>query len=111
MTRTVTRRELIRSGVAAGAAVGLYGTAADTLSRALAAQPRCGRLKDIDHVVILLQENRSFDHYFGTHAGVRGFADPSGLFGQPSGTLCGGQLYPFRLNTDPSSNGECTNDI
>ena len=30
-------------------------------------------LSDIKHVVILMQENRSFDHYFGTLSGVRGF--------------------------------------
>jgi phospholipase C len=34
-------------------------------------------LSDIKHVVVLMQENRSFDHYFGTMPGVRGFADPS----------------------------------
>ena len=32
-------------------------------------------LGDIQHVVILMQENRSFDHYFGTLSGVRGFSD------------------------------------
>ncbi|KAL9476434.1 hypothetical protein ACSS6W_006275 [Trichoderma asperelloides] len=34
-----------------------------------------GSLKDIDHVVLFMQENRAFDHYFGTMAGVRGFGD------------------------------------
>jgi phospholipase C len=34
-------------------------------------------ISDIKHVVVLMQENRSFDHYFGTMPGVRGFADPS----------------------------------
>ncbi|KAI5459062.1 putative hemolytic phospholipase C precursor [Mariannaea sp. PMI_226] len=34
-------------------------------------------LKDVKHVVMLMQENRSFQHYFGTMAGVRGFADPN----------------------------------
>jgi phospholipase C len=34
-------------------------------------------LKDIDHVVLFMQENRAFDHYFGTMAGVRGFSDPN----------------------------------
>ncbi len=29
----------------------------------------------IDHFVILMQENRSFDHYFGTMSGVEGFPD------------------------------------
>lgn len=36
-----------------------------------------GSLEDIDHVVLFMQENRAFDHYFGTMAGVRGFADPN----------------------------------
>ena len=38
-----------------------------------------GKLADIEHVVILMQENRSFDHYFGTLRGVRGFGDPRPL--------------------------------
>ncbi|TVY91411.1 Phospholipase C [Lachnellula willkommii] len=36
-----------------------------------------GSLKDIQHVVLFMQENRAFDHYFGTMAGVRGFSDPN----------------------------------
>ena len=36
-----------------------------------------GSLADIDHVVLFMQENRAFDHYFGTIAGVRGFKDPN----------------------------------
>nr|WP_184218316.1 phospholipase C, phosphocholine-specific [Granulicella aggregans] len=35
-----------------------------------------GTIQDVQHVVILMQENRSFDHYFGSLRGVRGFADP-----------------------------------
>ncbi|MEE7546805.1 phospholipase C, phosphocholine-specific, partial [Xanthomonas sp. Kuri4-1] len=50
-------------------------------SRALAlpAPRRSGTLADLEHVVILMQENRSFDHYFGTLRGVRGFDDPRPL--------------------------------
>ena len=33
----------------------------------------------IRHVVVLMQENRSFDHYFGTLRGVRGFDDRTAL--------------------------------
>ncbi|KAJ5933635.1 hypothetical protein N7454_005964 [Penicillium verhagenii] len=36
-----------------------------------------GSLKDIEHVVIFMQENRSWNNYFGTMAGVRGFNDPN----------------------------------
>jgi len=36
-----------------------------------------GSISDIEHVVLFMQENRAFDHYFGTMAGVRGFKDPN----------------------------------
>jgi len=39
------------------------------------ANNRTGTIKDVEHIVVLMQENRSFDHYFGTMAGVRGFSD------------------------------------
>ncbi|HEY3465171.1 MAG TPA: phospholipase C, phosphocholine-specific [Amycolatopsis sp.] len=40
------------------------------------AHHRTGTVRDVEHVVVLMQENRSFDHYFGTLRGVRGFGDP-----------------------------------
>jgi phospholipase C len=43
---------------------------------AIPADRRTGSIRDVQHVVFLMQENRSFDHYFGTMRGVRGFADP-----------------------------------
>src|SRR5215470_2087240 len=78
-------------------------TKALDLSKALAipANNRTGSIEDVEHVIFLMQENRSFDHYFGTLRGVRGFADPhpvrlpSGrtVWHQPDGT---GELLPFR---------------
>ena len=118
----LTRRQLLGAGVAAGTGLALPGFA-PSLLRALAAPPVCGSLSDIEHVVILIQENRSFDHYFGTHRGVRGFADPAvriqgnglpvfdqsdggrDLFGPPAGFLT-----PFHVDSSTST-GECTNDI
>jgi phospholipase C len=49
-----------------------------SISRALEipAHHRTGTIADVEHIVILMQENRSFDHYFGTLRGVRGFGDP-----------------------------------
>jgi phospholipase C len=49
-----------------------------TITRALEipAHRRSGTIEDVEHIVILMQENRSFDHYFGTLRGVRGFGDP-----------------------------------
>jgi phospholipase C len=51
---------------------------APSIARAasIPANVRTGTLRDVEHVVVLMQENRSFDHYFGTMRGVRGFGDP-----------------------------------
>lgn len=63
------------------AALTAAGALPASIGRALAlpANARTGTLRDIEHVVILMQENRSFDHYFGTMRGVRGFGDPRAL--------------------------------
>jgi phospholipase C len=109
-------------GAGAAGAVALYGLRpANALQDALAAPAACGRLSDVEHVVIFMQENRSFDNYFGNYRGVRGFADPhvpklpdgSGLSvlaqpGYPAPGF-GGHLVPFHL--DSRANGECTHDI
>jgi len=54
------------------------GTLPVSIGRALAlpANRRTGSIADVEHVVILMQENRAFDHYFGTLRGVRGYGDP-----------------------------------
>lgn len=70
-----------------------------------------GTLDDIQHVVIFTQENRSFDHYFGTLSGVRGFADPvvqrqadgRDMFHQASDRHPDGVILPFHLDTRRSS--------
>jgi phospholipase C len=120
---STTRRELLGAGLAAGGAAVLSAIGAHpVVERALAAAPAgCGRLADVEHIVIFVQENRSLDCYFGSYRGVRGFGDPhplrladgSGLpvFAQPGYDApgYGGHLYPFHLDTN--ANGECTNDI
>jgi phospholipase C len=73
--------------------------------------PKQGSLSDIKHVVLLMQENRSFDHYFGTLAGVRGFGDPKAMklsngrsvFYQPDTENPDGYLLPFHLDTRATS--------
>jgi phospholipase C len=109
-----TRRDVLRVGVAGGAAAALAPLdTADVVERALAATPAgCGQLKDIEHIVIFVQENRSFDQYFGTRSGVRGFGDPTATnLAQPGYPApgYGGHLLPFHLDTN--ANGECTNDV
>ena len=61
-------------------------TFSSSIERALAipAHHRTGSIADVEHVVILMQENLSFDHYFGTMRGVRGFGDPRAV-NLPSG--------------------------
>jgi phospholipase C len=76
---------------------------------AIDAAVRTGTIKDVEHVVILTQENRSFDHYFGAMAGVRGFGDrfpiprPQGhtVWTQANGSGPGRPpvIAPFHLNT------------
>jgi phospholipase C len=65
-----------------------------------------GTIADVRHVVILIQENRSFDHYFGTLRGVRGFGDKqiltyqdgTSIFQQPDQARSDlGYLLPYRL--------------
>ena len=104
----VSRRRLLGSAATVGGLVAastvLPGSVQQALARPL---PANGRLKDIKHVVLLMQENRSFDHYFGTLAGVRGFDDPhaaklpngKSVLYQPDPDHPDGYLLPYRLNT------------
>ncbi|HEX3832280.1 MAG TPA: alkaline phosphatase family protein [Solirubrobacteraceae bacterium] len=75
----VTRRRLLSSAAAGAGGVLASSMLPPALARAAAEGPRRGSLRDVKHVVIHMQENRSFDHYFGTLAGVAGFGDPNAL--------------------------------
>ncbi|HQR03640.1 MAG: phospholipase C, phosphocholine-specific [Proteobacteria bacterium] len=63
-----------RKGMGAAALATLPATILEAL--AIPAHNETGSIDDVKHIVILMQENRSFDHYFGTMRGVRGFGDP-----------------------------------
>src|SRR6187549_3135842 len=68
-----SRRDFLKKAAALAAA----GTFPDAVRRALAIEPVPGStFMDAEHVVILMQENRSFDHCYGSLRGVRGFNDP-----------------------------------
>jgi phospholipase C len=67
-----------------------------------------GTIADVRHIVILMMENRSFDHYFGTLRGVRGFGDrhPVPLAsGKPVWYQSDGEreIPPFHLNAQTTS--------
>ncbi|MGJ7529240.1 phosphocholine-specific phospholipase C [Variovorax sp. GB1P17] len=72
------RRRFLRSSATTAGAAAALTMLPPSIQRALAIPPNNvkGTIEDVEHVVILTQENRSFDHYFGTLQGVRGFNDP-----------------------------------
>jgi phospholipase C len=96
----VPRRRFLQGAAALGGA-GLL-----ELFAPVAALAAPGSLREIDHFIFLMKENRSFDHYFGTLSGVRGFDDatamalPDGhpVFAQADGQG-GARVLPFRLDT------------
>jgi phospholipase C len=103
-----TRRQLLGKAARLGAASAASGLMPPNVLRMLAQRvPNQGSLRDVKHVVLLMQENRSFDHYFGTLAGARGFDDPQALrlpngrsvFYQPDELNPAGYLLPFHLDT------------
>ncbi len=96
----LTRRQALRDIGAAGIGLTAAGAGIEALlASAATAAPKRGSLKDIEHVIIFMQENRSFDHYFGTLSGVRGFGDnrDRAVFFQRG--LGGKTLHPFHLHT------------
>jgi len=107
-----TRRQLLNGSLRAAVATAASALMPPNVQRMLAQTPtRRGSFRDIKHVVMLMQENRSFDHYFGTLAGVRGYDDPKAIklstgrsvFYQPDDQKPNGYLLPFHLDTRSSS--------
>jgi phospholipase C len=99
------RREFLK--LAAGSTFAA-SAGAQAIAKALAvpAHVAARSIRDVEHVVILMQENRSFDHYFGALRGVRGFGDPRPLtlpggkpvWRQPDAKRADGYVLPFRLD-------------
>jgi len=112
VTLEVSRRQLMAS--AGGMVLASFALPAglrkliDGVAPAAPGQARLtsAPLSDIKHVVVLMQENRSFDHYFGTMPGVRGFADPSvpsSRFYQTDAQNPSNYLLPFHTDTQSTS--------
>lgn len=108
----LSRRRLLGSALGAGGLAAASSLFPPHLRSAAARPPRRLRsLDEIEHVVVLMQENRSFDHYFGTMRGVRGFDDPDAVtlpdgrsvFHQPDPVNPEGYLLPFHLDTRTTS--------
>jgi phospholipase C len=138
---SVSRRDFLKAGASFGVAAPVLSSGQGRLIDNLLTSSSSGpaSLRDVKHVVILMQENRSFDHYFGTMPGVRGFGDtatyssyahgprsggPGVLTQSMAGTSMGGTpvhyalsggatvLQPFELVSNPPTvAGQTTNDI
>ena len=82
------------------------------MKRALTVKPAGSDMGAVKHVVFLMQENRSFDHYFGTMKGVKGFADTnnSSAFTQSWPGGASSTLLPWHMNTKKQQ-AECTYDL
>lgn len=102
------RRAFLRLAAKSLGAAGALGALPESIQKALAipAASRSGTIEDVQHIVILMQENRSFDHYYGTMRGVRGFGDRATVtlpghhpvWRQPD-TKTGSAVLPFHLDT------------
>ncbi|SDP07108.1 phospholipase C [Phyllobacterium sp. YR620] len=127
--RQMSRRKFMEMmGVSAGGVAGL-SMLPPAIQQALAIPPNnaTGTIRDVEHVVIMMQENRSLNHYFGTYNGVRGFTDPrpvvspatgKDVFRQPitdslsnkDGKRCGvplgtSEVLPYPIDYDKTGEG------
>jgi phospholipase C len=106
----VSRRRFLQVGgaLAGATAVGVGGSQLAGLTGRSRAEAATGTIADLKHVVILMQENRSFDHYYGSLQGVRGFSDKQALRYQSGTTIFEqpdkkrsdlGYLLPFHMDS------------
>lgn len=124
---TLSRRQVLAGGISGAAALSLGRlrgsgpSPQETIEQAMRVRPSSSN--SIQHVVFLMQENRSFDHYFGKLGGVAGFDDTnnSAAFTQAWNTANGGSgappgeeppnvLLPFKMNVQ-TGQAECTYDL
>ena len=119
VVRQLNRRTFIAAALAAGgggllSAMGGAGAGAATIRAASKVKAAGSDLGAVEHVIFFMQENRSFDHYYGSYRGVRGFDDhPKGSLGAFAQAWPGGaaaRLLPFHLRSN-SGIGECTHDL
>jgi phospholipase C len=102
---TQTRRDFLKIAAMLTGTAGVSGVIPESIQRAFAIELEKGSTYlDAEHIVILMQENRSFDHALGTLQGVRGFNDPRAIR-LPNGnsvfvqTDAAGESYaPWRLD-------------
>jgi len=104
-----SRRRFLKMAAGTGTAMALLP---GLIERAMAipANNATGTIMDIEHIVVFMQENRSFDHYFGAFNGVRGFGDPRpiripggrSIWAQPSDEHPDGYVLPYHGDSKTS---------
>ena len=122
--RGITRRQLLAAGAASGVgiiAAGCGGKAASsTVAKPAAVPPAGSDLGAVEHVIFLMMENRSFDHYYGTYPGRPGLRRPPGRrprrrsprrARRNTSASPVGRLLPFRLDTVDTDLADCTFDL
>ena len=124
--KNLTRRQLMTYFGMAGAGAVLAAPAAawaaqmagaETIAKAVSTSAAGSDLGAVDHIVFLMMENRSYDHYFGDYPKGRGFSDhPRNSLGAFAQNYPGGSalvppdvLLPFHL--DRTAGLECTDDL
>ncbi|MFC5409106.1 phosphocholine-specific phospholipase C [Larkinella bovis] len=100
-----SRREFLKKAALLSGGVGIAGLFPESIQKAMAINPAANSTYlDAEHVVILMQENRSFDHTYGKLQGVRGFNDPRAISLPNKNKVWlqtdnkGDTYAPFRLN-------------
>ncbi|HEV3431912.1 MAG TPA: phospholipase C, phosphocholine-specific [Paraburkholderia sp.] len=115
-----SRRRFLQTVASSSAAAAAMTVLPESIRNALAipAFSRTGSIRDVEHIVVFMQENRSFDHYFGHLRGVRGYNDrlpiplPGGqpVWYQPSKEDATKPVLPFHLDTQTTS-AQCVGDL
>jgi len=100
-----TRREFLKKASLLASGTSLWSSLPASIQKAFAINPdQDTTFEDAEHIVFLMQENRSFDHCFGTLQGVRGFNDPRFITLPDNDPVWlqanskGQKFTPFRLN-------------
>src|SRR5580698_9991970 len=75
-----SRRDFLKKAALLSGGIAVWSALPESIQKALAIDPETGSsYLDAEHIVILMQENRSFDHSYGTLQGVRGYNDPRAI--------------------------------
>ncbi|WP_153141646.1 phosphocholine-specific phospholipase C [Paraburkholderia agricolaris] len=107
-----TRRNFLKMAAGSLSASAMSALIPSLIREAVAAPAAntTGTINDVQHIVIFTQENRAFDHYYGSLQGVRGFNDrfaislPNGapVWQQPTSST-GSYILPFHIDTTTTS--------